>query len=235
MDKKKLPLHVAIIMDGNGRWAKKKMQPRLFGHKAGIKATKKIVTYAGRLGIRFLTLYTFSTENWSRPTLEIDGLMNLLYSNLISEVKELNENKIRLNTIGDMSRLPEKVQKKLNEVIDFLSPNEQLTLTLALNYGSRDEIVRAVHKISADLMEQKIELNQINEETIKNYLDTQNLPDPDLVIRTSGEYRISNFLLYQSAYSEYYITQTLWPDFDEAEFDKAVESYQNRQRRFGGV
>jgi len=232
---KSTPEHVAIIMDGNGRWAKKFYKPRIFGHREGIKTVKRIVEYAGRIGIKYLTLYTFSTENWKRPHKEVEALMKLLYDKLISEIDELKKNNVVLHTIGDISMLPDYVQRELNNAKEKLKDNTGLNLILALNYGSRDEIRRAIIKIANDIKENKIDVNDITTELISSYLDTADFPDPDLIIRTSGEMRLSNFLLYQSAYSEIYVTKTLWPDFDEQEFQHAIDSYTTRERRFGGI
>ncbi len=232
---KSTPEHVAIIMDGNGRWAKKFHKPRIFGHREGIKTVKRIVEYAGRIGIKYLTLYTFSTENWKRPHKEVEALMKLLYDKLISEIDELKKNNVVLHTIGDISMLPDYVQRELNNAKEKLKDNTGLNLILALNYGSRDEIRRAIIKIANDIKENKIDVNDITTELISSYLDTADFPDPDLIIRTSGEMRLSNFLLYQSAYSEIYVTKTLWPDFDEQEFQHAIDSYTTRERRFGGI
>ncbi len=230
-----LPAHVAIIMDGNGRWAKQRFLPRLMGHRAGIKTVKKIVRHAGQIGIRFLTLYTFSTENWKRPPEEISGLMKLLYDNLFSETDELNQNQVRLRTIGDTGQLPDSVQFALKKAIEKLNDNTGLTLILALNYGSRNEIGRAIARLARDVETQQLKVSDINELTLASYLDTADFPDPELIIRTSGEFRLSNFLMYQSAYSEYYITEKFWPDFDEQEFDRALSSFAIRNRRYGGI
>jgi undecaprenyl diphosphate synthase len=229
----KLPKHLAIIMDGNGRWAKQKGLLRTFGHEKGTKSVRVVVETCARLGIENLTLYAFSTENWNRPKLEVDTLMKLLISSLKKELKTLTENNIRLNAIGNLTNLPAKVQAELEEVISKTAENKRMTLTLALSYGSREEIVKAVKKISDKVKNNIISIEAIDDTIINQHLYTHNIPDVDLVIRTSGEHRISNFLLWQIAYAEFYFTDVLWPDFDENNLYEAIISYQNRERRFG--
>ncbi len=228
-----LPKHLAIIMDGNGRWAKKQGLLRTLGHEKGTKSVRVVVETCARLGIENLTLYAFSTENWNRPKFEVDTLMKLLISSLKKELKTLMGNDIRLNAIGNLTNLPTKVQQELEEVISKTAENKRMTLTLALSYGSRDEIVKAVKKISDKVKNNIISIEAIDDTIINQHLYTHNLPDVDLVIRTSGEHRISNFLLWQIAYAEFYFTDVLWPDFDENNLYEAIISYQNRERRFG--
>ncbi|WP_353169553.1 isoprenyl transferase [Flavobacterium sp.] len=233
IDKNNLPKHLAIIMDGNGRWAKKQGMLRVFGHEKGTKSVKQTVENCAKLGIEFLTLYAFSTENWNRPKIEVDTLMKLLVSALKKELKTLQNNDIKLNAIGNLGTLPTIVKKELEEVIEKTKANNRMTLTLALSYGSRDEIINAVKIISEKVKNNIISLDAIEESIINQHLYTQNMPDVDLVIRTSGEHRISNFLLWQIAYAEFYFTDVLWPDFNEEELHKALLSYQKRERRFG--
>ncbi len=233
IDTTKLPEHLAIIMDGNGRWAKQKGLLRTLGHESGTKSVKKTVESCAKLGIKNLTLYAFSTENWNRPKLEVDTLMKLLISSLKKEMKTLIENNIRLNAIGNLTNLPVKVQKELNEVIQKTSENTRMTLTLALSYGAREELIQAVKKISDKVKNNIISTDTIDESIINKHLYTHNLPDVDLVIRTSGEHRISNFLLWQIAYAEFYFIDVLWPDFSEEDLYTAIISYQSRERRFG--
>jgi undecaprenyl diphosphate synthase len=228
-----LPKHLAIIMDGNGRWAKQKGMLRAFGHENGTKSVKVTVENCAKLGITNLTLYAFSTENWNRPKLEVDTLMNLLIKSLKKELETLTRNNIRLNSIGNLEKLPKSAQKELAEVIEKTKFNTRMTLTLALSYGSREEIVYAVKEISNKVKNNIIQIESIDESTINNHLYTQNLPDVDLVIRTSGEHRISNFLLWQIAYAEFYFIDVLWPDFSEEHLYEAIISYQKRERRFG--
>lgn len=229
IDKHLLPAHVAIIMDGNGRWAKKRHLPRLFGHRHGAKTVREIVEVAGEFGIKFLTLYAFSTENWVRPRLEISGLMRLLKNTLRSEEPHLKKNNVRLETIGDISKIPNEVQEQIAKTKKNLSNNTGLCLVLALNYGGRQDIIQACNKLIAQ--KQLI----VTEELITSQLYTCDIPDPDLLIRTSGESRVSNFLLWQIAYAELYITPVLWPDFRRQHFVEALLNYQTRDRRFGGV
>lgn len=229
-----IPQHVAIIMDGNGRWAKERYLPKIAGHRAGVQSVRQAIEAAKELGVKVLTLYTFSTENWKRPKNEVSALFGLLEEYLDKEEKRLKENNIKLSVIGDMGALPEGVRRKLARAIASTSDNTDLTLNIALNYGSRSEIVTAVKAIASDLKEGKIAADAIDEAAFSRYLYTKGLPDPDLLIRTSGEFRISNFLLWQIAYSELYVTKKLWPDFKKSDFKKAVAEYQKRERRFGG-
>ena len=229
----KLPQHLAIIMDGNGRWAKKQGFLRAIGHENGTKTVKKTVETCAELGIKNLTLYAFSTENWNRPKIEVDTLMKILVRSLKKEIATLTKNNIKLNAIGNLTSLPSKVQKELNEVIEKTATNTRLTLTLALSYGSRNEIIEAVKKIAHNVKNNIISEDDIDESIINQHLYTHDLPDVDLVIRTSGEHRISNFLLWQIAYAEFYFTDVLWPDFSENNLYEAIISYQNRERRFG--
>ena len=233
IDKTKLPKHLAIIMDGNGRWAKKKGFLRAIGHENGTKSVRKVVECSAELGIPHLTLYAFSTENWSRPKLEVDTLMKLLVNSLKKEVKTLQENDISLRTIGNIEQLPNSVYKNLLSVIEQTKNNQRMTLTLALNYGSREEFINCVKEISVKVKNNLISPDDIDDDIINKHLYTKNLPDVDLLIRTSGELRISNFLLWQIAYSELYFTDTLWPDFTKDHLYEAILNYQNRERRFG--
>ena len=228
-----LPKHLAIIMDGNGRWAKQKGLIRALGHESGTKSVKVTVETCAKLGIENLTLYAFSTENWNRPKLEVETLMKLLISSLKKEIKTLQANNIKLNAVGNLTNLPLKVQKELQEVIDKTSENTRMTLTLARSYGAREELIQAVKKISNKVKNNIISEEAIDESIINQHLYTHNLPDVDLVIRTSGEHRISNFLLWQIAYAEFYFTDVLWPDFTENNLYEAIISYQKRERRFG--
>lgn len=228
-----LPKHLAIIMDGNGRWAKQQGMLRAFGHENGTKSVRTTVEACAKLGIQNLTLYAFSTENWNRPKLEVDTLMKLLISSLKKELSTLVKNDIRLNSIGNLETLPKGVQKELAEVIEKTKNNKRMTLTLALSYGSREEILNAVKKISDKVKNNIISIDGIDESILNNHLYTHNLPDVDLVIRTSGEHRISNFLLWQIAYAEFYFIDVLWPDFKEDHLYEAIISYQKRERRFG--
>lgn len=228
-----LPKHLAIIMDGNGRWAKKQGLIRAIGHENGTKSVRITVETCAKLGIENLTLYAFSTENWNRPKLEVETLMKLLISSLKKELKTLVDNNIRLNSIGNLERLPKSAQKELLEVIEKTKNNTRMVLTLALNYGAREEMLNAVKIISDKVKNNIISINTIDESIINQHLYTQNLPDVDLLIRTSGEHRISNFLLWQIAYAELYFTEVLWPDFKEEDLYEAINSYQKRERRFG--
>ena len=229
IDINNLPKHIAITMDGNGRWAKSKGKLRIFGHKNGVKAVRDTVEGAAEIGIEYLTLYAFSSENWSRPEREVNALMTLLVSAINKETKTLMDNNIRLFTIGDINKLPLKAQKELQEAIIKTKDNTRMTLVLALSYSGRGEIINAVQNIIKDGKKPE----EINEDTFQQYLTTKSVPDPELLIRTSGEYRISNFLLWQIAYSELYFTDTLWPDFRRADLYKAILNYQSRERRFG--
>jgi len=233
IDIKRLPKHIAIIMDGNGRWAKLRNQPRVFGHREGAKSVRKVVEASARLGIKNLTLYAFSTENWNRPKHEVKTLMKLLVSALKRELPLMNKNNIQLNSIGHTDMMPENVQHELQEVLDETKKNTGLVLTLALSYGARQEIQRAIQEISDKVKNNIISVKNVDEDVINKHLYTQNLPDVDLLIRTSGEVRISNFLLWQIAYAELYFTEELWPDFDETSLHNAISDYQLRERRFG--
>jgi undecaprenyl diphosphate synthase len=235
IDKNNLPVHVAIIMDGNGRWAKKKGNQRIFGHKNGVKAVRDTVEGAGELGVQYLTLYAFSTENWNRPKQEVDALMTLLITSINSETDTLIKNNVRLLTIGDTEGLPKNVKEKLNAVIEKTANNTGLKLVLALNYSARWEIVNAVKNIITESKKAEISIEKINNEFFETYLNTKDIPDPDLLIRTSGEFRISNFLIWQIAYSELYFTDVLWPDFRRQDLYNAIIDYQKRERRFGKI
>jgi len=232
-DLSRLPRHIAIIMDGNGRWAKQKGMMRVFGHENGTKSVREIVETCAKLGVENLTLYAFSTENWNRPKAEVETLMNLLMNALKKELPTLQENNIRLGAIGEVGMLPAKAKKRLDEVIEKTENNTRMTLTLALSYGSQAEIIRAVRAIADKVKNNIISSADINESVINQHLYTQNLPDVDLLIRTSGEHRISNFLLWQIAYAELYFTEVLWPDFRAEHLHAAIADYQKRERRFG--
>lgn len=233
IDLSRLPAHVAIIMDGNGRWAKEQGQPRVFGHRNGVESVRAVTEAAAELGINYLTLYAFSTENWGRPAEEIDALMNLLIDAIERETPTLQKNNVRLLTIGDTNRLPEKTRKKLNDCLAQTAGNTGLSLVLALSYSSRWEIRNAAQKLALAVKEGSLNPEEITDEVLSSYMTTRNIPDPDLLIRTSGEIRISNFLLWQIAYCELYFTDIHWPDFREEEFYKAILSFQCRNRRFG--
>jgi undecaprenyl diphosphate synthase len=233
IDLNNLPKHLAIIMDGNGRWAKQQGKLRVFGHENGTKSVRVTVENCATIGIEYLTLYAFSTENWNRPKFEVDTLMKLLIKSLKKELKTLTSNNIKLNVIGHVESLPKNVRAELEEVIEKTKENNRMTLTLALSYGARDEILNAVKNIAKKVKNNIITEESIDETTINNHLYTHNMPDVDLVIRTSGEHRISNFLLWQIAYAEFYFTDVLWPDFNLEELQNALRSYQKRERRFG--
>jgi undecaprenyl diphosphate synthase len=233
IDVMKLPSHIAIIMDGNGRWAKEQGQDRLFGHFHGVESVRNIVEGCAELGIGYLTLYAFSTENWDRPVEEVTGLMELLVDTIRKEVSTLNKNNIKLHVIGDTNMLPEYARNELKEALDETSQNTGLNLIMALSYSSRWEIVSAIKSIAADVKAGKLEPFEIDQDSIKDYLATKEFPDPELMIRTSGEYRISNFLLYQLAYAELYFTQVRWPDFRKENLYEAILDFQQRERRFG--
>ena len=230
---KTIPRHIAIIMDGNGRWAKERGLPRIAGHREGINSVREITKICGEIGVKYLTLYTFSTENWSRPKKEVKALMTLLLSTIKKEIKELHKNDVKFSTIGDISILPKGTVKGIKEGEKLTFNNSGLNLILALNYGSRQEIIAAVNNIVLDIKKGSLESNSIDENIFSSYLYTNNCPDPDLLIRTSGELRISNFLLWQSAYTEMYLTNTYWPSFRENELFTAIVDFQNRERRFG--
>lgn len=233
IDEKRLPEHIAIIMDGNGRWAQEQGQDRLFGHFHGVASVRDIVEGSAELGIKYLTLYAFSTENWDRPQAEVAGLMGLLVETIRKEVPILNKNNIRMHVIGELSMLPDHAHQALQEALDMTAANTGLNLILALSYSSRWELVNAVKKIAADVKAGKLEPEEIEQDTLQQYLATSAFPDPELMIRTSGEYRISNFLLYQLAYAELYFTQTRWPDFRKENLYEAIIDFQKRERRFG--
>lgn len=229
----KLPVHIGIIMDGNGRWAKERNLPRKSGHIEGVNAVRRIVRYAGEIGIKYLTLYAFSTENWKRPKQEVGFLMKMFKNLIKSEIDKLMQNDVRLSFIGDRSSLSKAILKEMEKSSERTKDNRGLNLLIAISYGGRNEIVNAVNKVLADFSEKKIW--GIDEESFKNYLYTKNIPDPDLIIRTSGEKRLSNFLIYQSAYSEFFFSDKLWPDFSTEDLDKALEEYSKRKRRYGKV
>ena len=233
IDFNNLPKHIAVIMDGNGRWAKKKGARRIFGHRNAVQAVRDITECCGELGVKYLTLYAFSTENWSRPKEEVEGLMELLVNTLKQEIGTLTENQVKLKTIGDTSHLPGNCQKNLEWAMNETKNNSGLTLILALSYSGRWEILEAAKRLASDVKEGKIQISDINEAAFSNYLKTSGIPDPELLIRTSGELRISNFLLWQIAYTELFITPTLWPDFTKEHLYEAIWSYQQRERRFG--
>lgn len=229
----KLPSHIAIIMDGNGRWAKHHGRPRIFGHQNGVKAVRETTEAAAEIGIEYLTLYAFSTENWNRPKLEVNALMSLLVETLRKEINTLMDNNIRLKAIGDLNKLPTKTHQALLEGIEKTADNTRMTLNLALNYSARWEINQAVKQIAIDIENKDLNADEVREELFNQYLTTKNIPDPELMIRTSGEHRISNFLLYQLAYAELYFTETLWPDFRKEHLYQAILDFQSRERRFG--
>ena len=234
-EEKNVPRHVAIILDGNGRWAKKRLLPRNAGHVAGSKNVEKICKAAWDMGIEYVTMYAFSTENWSRPQSEVDALMKLLHQYLSDCLKTSEKNNMQVRVIGDISKLEPDLRNRIQELEEYSAKNTGLHFQVALNYGSRDEITRAVRKMAQDIEKGELASDDITEQTISSYLDTKGIPDPDLMIRTSGEQRLSNYLLWQLAYTEFYFTDVLWPDFDKNELEKAVEHYKNRDRRFGGV
>jgi undecaprenyl diphosphate synthase len=234
INKTKLPKHIAIIMDGNGRWAKKRRLPHVFGHRQGVRSVDIITEYCAKLGVEALTLYSFSTENWKRSPGEINALMDLLYDYLEKKYEKLQKNNIRLNAIGRLESLPEKVKSMLFDIMQRTSGNKKMVLTLALNYGSRQEIIDAVRAIISDAEKKSVSPESIDEKFFSSYLYTSGLPEIDLLIRTSGEFRLSNFLLWQISYAEIVITRTLWPDFRKKSLDDALEEYQRRDRRFGG-
>lgn len=233
INKEKVPFHVAIIMDGNGRWAKKRGKISIFGHKNGVISVKKVVEAASEIGIKYLTLYTFSTENWNRPKAEIEALMYLLVSSINSEIETLKNNNVRLLTIGDTASLPVSVQKKINYAIKTTSNNTGLFLILALSYSAKHDIVNATRRMCKNIKKGELSILDMSEEIFSKYLSTANIPNPELLIRTSGEYRVSNFLLWEIAYTELYFTKTLWPDFNKEEFYKAILDYQKREKRYG--
>jgi len=231
----RLPKHIAVIMDGNGRWAKHLNKPRVFGHRNGVKAVREVAEGCAEVGVEYLTLYAFSQENWKRPKLEVNALMGLLVDTISKEVKTLNENDIKLEAIGDISQLPKSTYKALLNGIDATKHNTRMTLVLALNYSSRIEIIRAAKGIAIDVEKGVLDVNKIDEAVFSGYLETSPYPDPELLIRTSGELRISNYLLWQIAYSELYFTETFWPDFRKQHLYEAILDYQSRERRFGKI
>ncbi|TCS89692.1 undecaprenyl diphosphate synthase [Keratinibaculum paraultunense] len=235
IDINNIPSHVAIIMDGNGRWAKERFLPRTAGHQEGMKRVIEIVEVAEKLNIKYLSLYAFSTENWKRPKEEIEGLMKLLVQYIRSELNKICKNNIRIQTMGDISKLPETPRKEVERAIEKTKNNNKMVLNIGLNYGGRDEIVRAVKNILEDVKMGKINEKDINTKNFSNYLYTNGIPDPDLLIRPSGELRLSNFMLYQIAYTEFWFSDIYWPDFKEEHFYKAIIDYQKRDRRFGGI
>ena len=228
-----LPKHIAIIMDGNGRWASLKNLPRAAGHKEGINSVREIVRVCGEIGVSYLTLYTFSSENWSRPRTEVSAIMKLLLSTIKKEIRNLDDNNVKLSAIGSLDELPKETQKNILDGVEMTKSNSGLNLILALSYGSRQELIRAIKRISKRIDESNLEIDNINEDVLSEELYTAGTPDPDLIIRTGGEHRLSNFLLWQSAYSELLISETFWPDFRESELLNSILDYQNRQRRFG--
>ena len=230
-DKSNIPTHIAIIMDGNGRWAKKRLMPRSVGHKAGADMLKRIVRKCNDMGVKYLTVYAFSTENWKRPSEEVSLLMGLIVTYLQKEVKEMNENNVKIRAIGDIEKLPKKAYDELKKAMDITKDNTGVVFSLALNYGFRDDLSHAIK----NMMKENINIEDINDETVKKYLYTSYMPDPDLIIRTGGEIRLSNFMLYEASYSEFYFCDTLWPEFDEEQLCKAIYDYQQRDRRFGNV
>lgn len=233
LDKDRLPQHVAIIMDGNGRWAKSKGQPRVFGHRKGVNAVREVTEGCAEIGIKHLTLYAFSTENWKRPKFEVNALMSLLVSTMDKEIETLMKNDIRLKTIGDISKLPVKSQKSLQDGINKTRNNKRMDLILALNYSGRWDILHAAKLLGDQIKSGKIEVSSINDDTFANYLSTTGIPDPEFLIRTSGELRLSNFLLWELAYAELYFTNVMWPDFTKQELYLALKEFQSRERRFG--
>ena len=235
VDKTRIPAHIAIIMDGNGRWAKQRGLVRSLGHQAGAETVHVIAEEASNLGVKYLTLYTFSTENWNRPDNEVNALMKLLRDYLKTCIKRANKNNMKVRVIGDITGLSEDLQEKIVELEKASKDNTGINFTIALNYGSRDEMVRAMRHMTDDLSSGNLSKDEITEEVFNGYLDTKELPDPDLMIRTSGEERLSNFMLWQLAYTEFYFTDVLWPDFNKKELIKAIEYYNGRDRRFGGI
>lgn len=235
LDMERIPEHIGIIMDGNGRWAKAKGYPRTLGHKAGVETIRRVLKEAQRLGVKYITLYAFSTENWKRPKEEVGALMKLLVQYFRSELNELHENGVVVNTIGDISKLPKECIKEIEIAKEKTKNNTGIVMNLALNYGGRDEIVRAVKSLVKDAVEGKILTEEIDEKSIERYLYTAKMPDPDMIIRPSGEQRLSNFLLWQCAYSEFWYSDINWPDFTEQDLRKAIFDFQNRDRRFGGI
>lgn len=233
IDNTKIPNHIAVIMDGNGRWAKEKGKPRIFGHRNALTAVRETIEASAEIGVKFLTLYAFSSENWNRPRVEVNALMELLVSSIRKELKSLNKNNIRLQAIGNLRSLPKKGQRELADAIESTKKNTRMTLVLALSYGARDELLSGIKKVALDVKNGEINVEDIDEQTFEQYLATHSIPDPDLLIRTSGEHRISNFLLWQIAYSELLFVGKFWPDFRKNDLYMAIETYQKRERRFG--
>ena len=234
IDYDKIPSHIGIIMDGNGRWAKQRNWPKLAGHKAGMETLKKIVRLSGEIGVSYLTVYAFSTENWKRPEDEITGIFQILIYYMEREIKEIHDRDVKVNMLGDYSELPPQSKAAVDKAVELTKNNQGLQFNIALNYGGRNEIIGATKQIAIDLKNGKIEESEITEELFNRYLFTNGMPDPDFIIRTSGELRLSNFLPYQSAYSEFFFTDVLWPDFNEEQYLEAILDYQNRKRNFGG-
>ncbi len=230
-----IPQHIAIILDGNGRWAKAKGMPRNYGHAQGSKNVERICEEAYKMGVKYLTVYAFSTENWSRPKEEVDALMKLLRNYMKTCLKTAAKNRMKVRVLGDKTKLDDDIRKRIKELEKATVDNDGLNFQIALNYGSRDEMIRAMKKMAADCKEGKLEVEDISESVFEAYLDTHDIPDPDLLIRTSGELRLSNYLLWQLAYTEFYFTDVLWPDFTKKELEKAILHYNNRDRRFGGT
>ena len=235
IDKQKVPLHIAIIMDGNGRWAKQQGENRIYGHYEGVNSVRSVVEAAGEVGVKYVTFYAFSTENWNRPKEEVDALMELLVSTISAETPQLNKQNVRLQAIGNLKSLPPVCLQELNESIDLTSKNTGLTLVLALSYSSKWELINAMKHIASDIKNGNLNPEDITEKHVERYLCTKNIPDPELMIRTSGEHRISNFLLWQLAYAEFYFTEKLWPDFRKDDLYEAILNYQHRERRFGKI
>ncbi|MCR6515274.1 MAG: isoprenyl transferase [Clostridium sp.] len=235
LDMENIPKHIAIIMDGNGRWAKKRKLPRTMGHKAGVETIRRILKEASNLGVKYMTLYAFSTENWKRPKDEVNALMKLLVQYLRKEINELHKNGVRINVLGDISMLPKECIDEIEKSVEKTKNNTGITMNIALNYGGRDEIIRSIKLIAQDVLDGKIEIDAIEEDTVNNYLYTKGVPDPDIIIRPSGEQRLSNFLLWQCAYSEFWYSDICWPDFTEDDLHKAIYDFQQRDRRFGGI
>ncbi|MGV3024722.1 isoprenyl transferase [Clostridium thermobutyricum] len=235
LDMENIPKHIAIIMDGNGRWAKKRKLPRTMGHKAGVETIRRILKEADKLGIKYMTLYAFSTENWKRPKEEVGALMKLLVQYLRQEINELHKNGVKINVLGDISMLPEECIIEIEKAKEKTNLNTGITMNIALNYGGRDEIIRGIKLLVEDAKNEKINLSDINEHMFENYLYTKGIPDPDIIIRPSGEQRLSNFLLWQCAYSEFWYSDICWPDFKEKDLHKAIYDFQHRDRRFGGI
>ncbi|AIY82507.1 MAG: isoprenyl transferase [Clostridium baratii] len=235
LDMENIPKHIAIIMDGNGRWAKKRKLPRTMGHKAGVETIRRVLKEADKLGVKYMTLYAFSTENWKRPKEEVNALMKLLIQYLRQEINELHKNGVKINVLGDITKLPKECQEEIEKSVDKTKNNVGITMNIALNYGGRDEILRAVKSISEEVLKGNINIEDINDEVMENYLYTKGVPDPDIIIRPSGEQRLSNFLLWQCAYSEFWYSDICWPDFKEEDLHRAIYDFQRRDRRFGGV